>query len=54
MSAQTLTNPDGTKVQGCPAWWPFGTTKPTEHALPPSVRIPEPRVPISELPDALL
>lgn len=52
MLSRTLTQPNGTKPPGCPAWWPFGTVKPADN-LPPVVRMPMPKQPISDLPDAL-
>jgi hypothetical protein len=41
----TPTNPDGTRPPGTPAWWPFGTTRPTDPIPPVDVRIRVPRAP---------
>ena len=40
------TLPDGTRPPGCPAWWPFGTTRPTDPIPPVDVRIRAPREPL--------
>ena len=46
------TLPDGSKPPGCPPWWPFGTVKPAPSAQPPVVRIPRPRPPLADMPEA--
>jgi len=44
------TLPNGTKPPGTPAWWPFGTLKPSNPTPPVDVRIPLPRAPRAPLP----
>ena len=43
------TLPDGTRPEGTPSWWPFGTIKPTDPIPPVDVRIPLPRAPRAPL-----
>jgi hypothetical protein len=40
------TLPDGTRPPGTPAWWPFGTTRPSDPVPPVDVRIRAPREPL--------